>query len=765
MSAIYVALHFLKGSPRWKELEKSSVKRLPDVDCTLKDWQSSEFKAIVDSALKKDQTHQKNQMMNLAELLDKDWDGLYAQRLETHVYDAKSDRFLEITVPSSFSKYLVQQAWLPSTLPIHSANSKVLYRGSELFNRASNRIKSLLHTHAPYLDASVQSNKLLAHLQVRNSITRDDLLQCLISWSTTAATRDSGKFRTSIDHMCGVYSFLLEDSGHDGSAIVDNFADESLVFVPNRYDEDTRTSDDVEGRFLSIHNVCWMDPASVLYVKQKYNRPLPDSLPRVLSLHYTDGRHQMQSIFQQVGINKTPVIRTYVVLLKYISSLSVEPEVEHMRDFTSIVTYLVRACADHREHLPYLTNNLKGVKVFPSHRHMWVSLSECLIENDDTKLAKTFGKVESVHFIQWPAKLVHRETLETQENREEFLRICSIPKLSEEVRTQIYHGGSSTPMEDLKAKISLWVPLIQKYLLSYCKDQYDRLLTNGIVEHLSRLQVFSTPELKCLYYIEHEGHNLESPDPAPRICALEIDASAIPTIYVAERKKDKTPTFLLEPLMKLFAHGVEEDEESEIRKFLSRLLSDLPESAEDVDELAQEYQLSPLSDSEEEWVVPLPRRPQVEEEEEEEESSSDEGSVEEGGESRERGVAGEVDGRDEDRPMTCWPPKAAIDPAPSSHKRRDAERSGAGANQSSVYAGSIGEEELREVRKKHSLESEQAPKLTETHRGNAPPRQGGPRDGAGGEQLPGREDGGGGQHGAGKGIGWLWRPAALKLRF
>lgn len=708
----------MKGSPKWKELADSSVKRLPDVDCILKDWQSCEFMAIVDSASKKSPALQRNQMKTLAELLDRNWDSVYAHRLETHVYNAKNDSFLEITVPSSFSKCLVQRAWLPSTLPV---GSKVLYRGSELFNRASTRIKSLLHTHAPYLDASLQSGKLLAHLQVRSIISKSDLLQYLMSWSNATTRDDDATFWTSVDHMCSVYCYLLEDGGDQ--EIIDQLTDDSppLIFVPSRFDEGVGSCDDVKGRFLSVRDVCWMDPTTVLRAKQKHNRQLPDILPRVLSLHY---KHQMQDTFKQIRINETPLIRIYVVLLKYISSLSVEPEIEHVRDFTSIVTHLVHDCTEHRA---YLTANLKGsgVKIFPSHRRVWVSLSDCLLENDDPKLAKTFSKMDDVHFIQWPAKFAeikHWNRAQMQECKEEFLRICAIHKLSDEVQMQIYHGGISMPLEELKAKISLWVPLIQMFLFHYCKDQYDRLTESGIIEHLSRLQVFTAQELKCLYYIEHEGRNLESPDPASRICALEIDVSGLPTIYVVEKKKDKTPTYLMEPLMKLFARGAGEDEESVFQKFLNRLLSDLPEDAEDVDQLAADYELSQLGESEQEWVVPLPKRAQVEEE-----SSSGEESYEDANDIHEGGIAREeADTRnDEDKPMTSWPPKAAIDPAPSSQKRRDPGTVAPRAAGPTVDTGTIGEEELREVRRKHSLENEQTPRPADGLR-NAARLQGGP---------------------------------------
>ena len=406
-----------------------------------------------------------------------------------------------------------------------------------------------------------------------------------------------------------------------------------------------------------------------------------------------------------------------------------------MRDFTSIVTHLAKDCMEHKEHESFLSNNLRGqgVKIFPSHHRVWVSLSDCLLENDDPKLAKTFSKVGGVHFVQWPSKFTekgkHWNQGQMMEEKDEFLRICNIPKLSEKVRQRIHHDGITLQMDTLKSKISLWVPLIQKFLFHYCKDQYSLLLESGIVERLSRLQVLTAAEIKCLYYIEHEGRHLESPEPAARVCVLEIDVSEIPTIYVAEKKKDKTPSFLHAPFLQLFAQGMGDKDESAFMDFLSRLLSDLPEDADDIEGLTKEYSLSQLGEAETEWRVPLPKVALVEEE-----SSSEEEEDDEEVRGLQEGIAmEETSARDDgDRPMTSWPPKAAIDPAPSSKKRRDP---GTAASQGvaggSSGAGVIGEDELQEMRKKHALENEQAP-TSPVH----PPmhdvtRLGGPRDSAG----------------------------------
>ena len=755
----------VQGSDRWNEVTTQTMHRLPGTECTLRDWQSSEFQDIVESVSTKKKKkkcqpdYQKTQMKKLAELLDAQWDKVYAQRLKTRVYDSKDESYLEISVASTFSKFLVQQAWLPSSL---SESSKVLFRGSELFDGAA--VKRLLHTHAPYLDAGLKSANFLKHLSIQRSVTKQDLLGFLERWSegsTHGATGGGGGggggggFLTSIDHMCNVYDHLLADRDQD---IIDKFSDGArpLIFVPNRYDDRVSTSVDIEGEFKSIHDVCWLDPSSVLYTKQKFNRPLPDSLPKVLSLHY---KKQLQDSFISVGVKEAPNIRAFVVLLKYLSSLSVSPGVEEIRDFTSIVTHLMEYCQGNSDQSHYLLNNLKG-KIFPSHRKVWVSLDDCLLDNDDQKLAKTFSREEKVHFVQWPPNFTEsrrsRDKALVQGYKEEFLQLCKIEKLSERVCTEIDYGVGKMfmPIDEMKARISLWVPLIQQYIFHYWKNQYDLLVNDGIIERLRRLQVTTVLELKCLYFIEHGGSRLVSSEPAPRPCALDIDVSGLPTIYVADKKKDKPPTYLFEPLTKLFMSGVEEDDaSSDFQDFLRQLTSELPENQKDIDDLAQDYRLTALSESEVKWEVPLPRKPQ----EEVEETSSEESESEVDNHS-----ASEDDGHDEDRPMTCWPPKAAIDPIPSRKKQGTLNVGGAPRSDADTV---IGEAELKEVREKHLLEKpgrsdggrsdggrSDGGRSDEVHTGLAPHESHG-GGGGGGGVGGGRGEGVGGGMGGGGGGG------------
>lgn len=704
----------MKGSPRWAELKSSSVKRFPEADITLRDWRSSEVQAIIESSparksgkkkkkkqqqvqqpLQEQPDYMRHQMQKLVELLDKSWDNFYVQKLEAHVYDAKNEEFLEISVASSFSKYLVQQSWLPSTLSA-SSDDNSLCKGSELFSQNSAVLRRLLHNHAPFLDANLQSVEFLKHLKVRSSITRLELLNYLVTWSSQGP-----QFNTSIDHMIRVYSYLLDNPDYNEMDVISGkFTEESssLVFVPDKYDETVPLSDSVDGHFISIHDACWMDLTAVLYNKQKFNwSKLPETLPKILSLHYSSCI-QLQKLLGSVGLRSEPLAKTYLVLLNFNSSLGARPEADHVRDFTNVVFHLVKQYEDGVISEGYLQSNLKNLKVFPSHHHVWVTLKDCVLEDDDSKFAKMFRKVEDVHFLQWSSKLAEggkRRDIVAEE-KSAFLSLFKIPKLSAEVHTLVDHGRDVTSMEELKTKISLWIPLIQKFLFHNCHEQYCRLVQSGISEDLKRLQVFCAQELKCLYYIDHGEKRYFSPEPTPKPCALEKDASGIPTIFVSEKKKDKPPTFLISPLSELFMDGVDNEEATKIGEFFNQLFMDLPESQDEVDEMGKGFHLSEIPDEETPWIVPVLMKAQDDGPDDIDSDDHDEFL-----ESQEEPV-NEVDCHEGSKPVTSWPPRSAVEPSPS-HKRPNLEPGSIVRRPESLSDDVVGEKEVREMREKHLI--------------------------------------------------------------
>ena len=692
------------------------------MDYTLRDWQSCELEGIVKSVAGKSSATKISQMKKLAEHIDHYWDSKYKESVNALIYDAENREYFEASTASSFSKFLVQQPWLPSS-PDDTSGSKVLYKGSKLFDRNSGKVQKLLHAFVPYVDATLRSPDFIKHLGIRTDITREEVMEYLLQWSEGSC--DVGGFRTSINHMYQVYMYLtgndnsLGTSG-DSNIIIEKFKEDSaaLIFVPNRYDDSIASSSDVEGKFLSIHDVCWSDPTTVLYTKQKFNWSLPNNLPKILSLFYLHEERQnqqMKEVFiNKIGIGESPLIRTLIALLKYNSSQSAHPEMESIRDFTSIVFELVKSVCDQPVASNYMYNNLKNARVFPSHNGVWVTLEkDCLFENDDPDLAKTFSQNNKVHLLQWPKKISERKghsRHENQENKDKFLKLCKIPVLSSKVQTQIDPGGNIAPMEELKGQLSLCIPLIQCFIFHNCKQQYNVLLEEDIAEKLRRLQIFSVQELKRLYYIdsEQDGDRLMGSGITQKHCELDIDVSGIPTIYVSEKKKDKANGLLREPLMKLFMSRAEDREKTKFKDFLYDLLMDLPSKKSEVEEKAKDMEVpADMHEDEEVWVIPS----QMKFESEEEESSSEEEEEEEDIVIDKSDDVTVTEDSKENKPLTSWPPRAAVDPSSLPRAKGKAERLGEDVKGKNNTTSSdvVGEEDLKELRKKYFPDSESEP--------------------------------------------------------
>ena len=686
------------------------MKRLPDTPYTLRDYQSSEIQSIVSSVSHKETDYQRKKLQILAEILDSYWDGRHRNELEALIYDGKNDAYLEASTASSFGKFLVHQAWLPPksvsdgmlcNYEDDGGASPALYKGSDLFHERSTDVINLLHSHVPYIGANLKCSEFIKHLKIQDSVTKKDLLERLICWSEKSQ-QHGGKFRTSIKHMAAVYEYLLGGRTYHYEGEIDmireKFTNDSvpLIFVPTKYVEESNRvgSHDVEGEFLSVHRVCWIDPTTVLYNKQKYNCNLPGTLPKILSLYY-DCNLNLKGIFESVNIRRMPNIASLIAVLKYNASLAANPDRDTVNNFTSVALYLVGACREQNLNDSYLFTQLRSAKVFPSHKDVWVNLNEyCLLENDNITMAKFFRET-AVHFLQWPKDLTQERKMNVTHQRNnkekiELLRVLNISTLSTKVCVLVDPGVVS-PMDDLKEKLCLWLPLLQQFLQQRCPVQYVKLLSKkvDIVAKLQALQILAASDLKCQYYIEHEDIRMMCSEPALKTCELEI-GSGVPVIYVAESKRGKRPGYLIDPLLKLFmSDNSLESEERLFWDFLKDLFLEDPLTQEEVEEMTTRYELSGIGEGETKWAIQLPLRYQVREEEIEDQQVM-----------MQVDAATEEEGSNEPKLLTSWPPRAAVDR--TAGKKSGAQSSFPGECHSALTNDNeIGEDDIREVRKKY----------------------------------------------------------------
>ena len=661
-------------------------------------------------------------MKKLAELLDRNWETEYKRYLDAQIYDERNENYLESTTASSFQHFLVQQAWLPDSSN-HPDVSKPLFSGRELFDN-TRLIHNLLHSHVPYIGAELKNEDFVNRLCIKRNVSKDDVMKYLIKWSRESCESDT-PFCTSIEHMSHVYAFLKQESDDQAynktsdrggsDHLIEKFQEEKLIYVPDKFAENTANID-VPGHFETVHTVCWKDPSSVLYTRQKFSLPLSPRLPKVLSLYYVTRNdqsmnNQVQQAFIHFGVPEAPRVASFITLLKFISTLSHHPEPEHVKDFTSIAFELVRLCNEDVNISPdFVYSNLKSAKVFPTENHVWVSLQECLLENDDKSIAKCFQKSDKIFFILWPDNIISKkkfrdtnrqQIVANQEAREKFITICKIPKLSSVVTPKVDYEGVARPVDSVKIQLSQWVPVIQEFIATNFEDLYTTLKDDNIKDKLYRLQVLSVMSPSCRYFIDHNGSQIASPDVIEKPCEYRYDGDTS-TIFIATDKVEK-PKCLLPALMKLFASNLSGEELNLIENFLKDLLFECPASKDELGELAEQYSWEGLPDGEPLWEIPLPKHRQYMDTEEtptDEESdsmSSEEDEVKTKFDSESKEMA------EEEKRLTSWPPKAAVDPSDIAprHMKQFPASAGDRSLIQDLSASVIGEEELREARKKH----------------------------------------------------------------
>ena len=658
-------------------------------DHTLRDWQSDELEQIVKSVADKPSRYQRSQMKRLAELLDDNWELEYKHYLDAQVFDENNDKYLDATTASSFCQFIVQQAWLPPD-DTYTAESRSLYSGRELFDN-NRQIHSLLHTHVPYIGPNLKNEDFVNCLCVRKSVSFSDVTSYLLEWARQS-TESTVPFHTSIEHMSRLYTYLkLESEDHDNQVqnLTDYFQEEKLIFVPDKFKEISPT-ENVPGHFHSIHSVCWSDQSTVLYTRQKYGLPLAPNLPKVLSLYYgmkedhQNLYHGLKQAFVHFGVPETPRVVSYLTLVKYISMLSHRPQPEHVRDFTNIAFELVRLCNTDSTITPeYIYSNLKNAKIFPAKSSVWVSLQECLLDDDDKNIAKCFDKSDNVFFIHWPDDIAKRkfkgtvgkqQAISNQKDKEEFMKMCKIPKLSNSVTPKVDFAGTVSPVDKVKAQLSCWIKVIQQFIISYCNELYCQLRVDGIEAKLMTLQVLSVESLSCRYFIDHKNSTIASPTAIRKNCEYCYDGETS-TVYISADKVEK-PGVLLTALMKLFTLSASEDDSSLLKGFLEKLLLECPGSQEDLEDFINEHDIDNLPDDEPVWDIPLPKYHVEDNSESTTDEESDSASSEEENVERYRVKSDKSTEISEgESRLTCWPPRAAVDPSPfaASHTKRNPE--------------------------------------------------------------------------------------------
>ena len=661
-------------------------------------------------------------------IIDKLWDEKYWQYAFARCYDGSNENYIggDKSVPSSFHRALKEHAWLPAvSFPsgkIHSG----LYRGCELFD-SSKLVQRLLDCHVPYIAVELKNDKLLNLLQIKCHVSPQELIGFLQQWSR-ASTAPRADFRASIAHMSEVYRHLYNQTaqgGMEGDAINDEFlsGDYGLIFVPDVYVSNTSPTDHVNGRFYSVHSVCWLDLSSVLYKHQQYNRDLPPEMPRVLQLHYEDSDRQtyqnLKMAFANFGVRESPTASAYINTLRFISSSAAIPEKHHVSDFTSIALHLSQVCMKGDITPQFLQQQLRGMNVFPSHRDLWVSLDDCLLERDNVQLAKVFSECKDVHFLQWPAssqkKRMQYVDLQNDERRH-FMDVCGIAKLSEVVETIVVPTGRVMPLESLRKRLHFMVPLIQRYLLVNEEDLYQSLIQEKVGEKLRKMFIASVLSLECLYSVHHHGTTYHSPSKSsPGSEFQDSSEGDTAALYVVASKVD-SPKYLVPTLKKIFIGKQAAIADS--NRFESLIKDMLLGPIEEIDSVLSDYSFGEVNESDV-WEVPFQEEPEPVSRDMEEDSETIMTATSIEPEERDASSGG----------LKSWPPMAPVSTTGSSKFPARPPPPG------SAVADVVGENDIQKISEKYAMSKTTTSSSRPLSRVDEKPQQNSPRDNDGEEHA------------------------------
>ena len=554
------------------------------------------------------------QMAHLAKLLDESWNE-YGQYILASYHDSINTNELGKTM-SSFGHSLRTLSWLPTRSPGISP----LLKGTDLYqDSVVNR--RILHHHVPYLAVELTNSDLLKHLGVNIDVSEERLLEYLQKW---AKPRGGEPFCTSIEHMRNVYLSLYTKSAEyaEGSFFIEAFRSGELVFVPFANNNWKHITDNMDGHFYSVHNLCWWDRTKILCSEQMNGRELPSHLPRVLSLyyHYDNGgelNDRIQKAFCHFGVKEGLNIQSLIDVLEFNASRTSSPETRDVEFFQNIAKEVVATiCTQSQSFGPageymvekhgrvinqnlagYFLGKVKNLKVFPSQGKKWVTLKGLYVNNND-EIARKFANTEEIHFLQWPSE-------RGLELPNDFTQLCNMPELGSCVSLRISPGSQVRQSDELRKMLYHMIPLIQRYLFSKHPNEHEHLEHHrGIAECLENIQVLSTLGLKGLYVIEVNGKEFVSEEASIKGCVLQDDSS---TIYVVTETSGQftNKLSLVNVFLQLFFYEL--GDITDARSFLTDLVVNNPQSEEAKSDIAERFKVSDLPEGSKRWNVKPPR--------------------------------------------------------------------------------------------------------------------------------------------------------------
>ncbi|TSK14591.1 Sacsin [Bagarius yarrelli] len=572
------------------------------------------------------------QRQALINLLQNNWDTGYPSpsNLLLIVLDNQG-RTLKDT-RSSFYYHLTQLAWMPSYKPTQDEKNSVEYLIPNRVYLFSNKVHSLLGSHVFYVN--LDPSEFSRAVGMRHTVVVDEMISYLKRWCTKES--DSGEaegadFITTAQHIHTVYLYLQAECSH--TQLRDLFQHSPAVYI--EYDRKDEWS---SGRFYHLKDVCWRDPTD-MFVRYKELIRKPDSRvqePKVLAPFYSK-LPQMEELFKSLNVYPSPSMKQYVDLLETVCESSPLPTGEVLQDVSIIFARLADKCKNptnvgqdqdiemNQCYCMTLKEMVSRLKVFPTKTQGWVTLARKPMIADSPSLEKIFKSYKEVCLLNLPsaqkkvqrhkpnqkAKL-HDEKLAFNEgDRELFLEICGVKKLSQcvttEPTTELYR-----PCPAMQNLVRNLIPYIQRFIYHHDElgEIYDDLKENGIAQEIKSLSFGPlSEELEQRIFVSQVGmlyinYRLEQPDESPIVESEDI------ICLLKDRKelyiqKDhlSSKMAICRELVKLFT--TEKSFVEELKHFLEELVIRISDP-DSLKRLLDGKNIQELPQDEERWEVPAP---------------------------------------------------------------------------------------------------------------------------------------------------------------
>ncbi|KAL3860253.1 hypothetical protein ACJMK2_010402, partial [Sinanodonta woodiana] len=433
------------------------------------------------------------QMKDLCELLDREWDTNYSRYMIAQVCDPSGNRLHE--TETSISIALQTLSWLPAVKTKYSVESNgaivsskdiQMMQPSCLYIRSS-AVEKVLAQNVHYLEAVLsQKSSFSQFLGLKNSVDAKTIQISLLEWSKRNCDDKPAVFCTTLQHMKNVYSYLYSELTR--KQVQDLFRENPVVFVPDKSTGSSMDGVIVAGKMLSRSEI-WLEDKTGLF--DKYHCLLEEfhsevCKRRIVYQYYADRPDIIELFEREMNIDRQPQVNEYAELLTLITGALSLKDPKTLPDVLYIYSCIGKlvsvpssdrmgaATADMvlKSNRETVMKQLRKQKILATKQNTWVCPDDSPLIADNREWENMFKSNANVQFLQLDEKSTpqdRRPKSKTQgsvfdmEMIEAFLGIFGIKKLSDCVKiediTELFE-----PCPRLQLYIHKVIPTVQHFL-------------------------------------------------------------------------------------------------------------------------------------------------------------------------------------------------------------------------------------------------------------------------------------------------------------